>query len=227
MMQRKTGRSRLADLKFFSGVTTTNCYWAGFIAADGCLYPKYKQLSFDLKITDFTQLLKFCKAADCKEKVKAVYRKDKDVWAAQLYIRGVEDWIRDLDLYFNITPRKSLTLKPPSLLIEQEHRLAYIRGLVDGDGCIGKYFMPKQDRWDWVIHLRGTDAILSYVKDTFDKLVPTEGKKRVANVTTKPPIQYVVRGLRAEKIISLLSSINTPYLERKWNKFMEEKYEEI
>jgi hypothetical protein len=222
-MQRKTGRNNLADLGFFDGFTMTNCYWAGFIAADGCLYPRYKQLSFDLKLTDFTQLLKFCKASGCKEKVKAVYRKDKGVWAAQLYVRGVEDWVRDLGFYFNITPKKSLTLKPPSSLVERGHYLAYIRGLIDGDGCIGKYFMPKQDRWDWVIHLRGTNEVLNYVKGIFDELVPTEGKKRVAKVTTKPPIQYVVRGLRAEKIIALLASIDTPYLERKWNKFMEEK----
>lgn len=213
---------------FFRNINSISCYWAGFIGADGCLYERYKQLSFDLKITDACHLLKFCKDTDSTEKVKAVYRKDKGLWAAQLYIRGVDQWFTDLGTVFNITPRKSLTLKPPAELYEDSHILSYIKGYIDGDGCIGKYYMKPQDRWDWVIHSRGTKEVLEYLKFHFDRIVPAEGRKRIANVTTKPPIQYVVRGSRAERIIDLLSRIETPCLHRKWDKFTEEnKYEKI
>ena len=97
---------------YFSNLDKNSCYWAGFIAADGCLYERYKQLSFDLKVDDYAHLLKFCAYTETDSKVLVVYRKDKKIWASQLYIRGAESWIRDLKDNFNITPRKSLTLSP-------------------------------------------------------------------------------------------------------------------
>lgn len=210
--------------KFFSEISNERAYWAGFIAADGCLYERYKQVSFELQLKDYVQLLKFAQSTGYTGKVSAVNRKGKG-WSAQMYIAGVEQWFRDLGNIYNIYPRKSLTLVPPNLVC-QEHILSYIKGYIDGDGCVGKYKATHQDRWDWLIRIDGTYEVLSYIKDQFDSLLPGGGKVASVNgVKRAKHFLYAVRGTRAEKLLSLLLSINTPCLDRKWNKFREDTYE--
>ena len=109
------------------------CYWAGFIAADGCVHRKYYGVSFDLSERDAKHLELFAKAVGSNASVK--YRVGScGTPMASFYINSIE-FTKNLCENFNITPVKTHTLKPP-LHLAYSSKLAYLAGLIDGDGCI-------------------------------------------------------------------------------------------
>jgi hypothetical protein len=209
---------------FFDQYTTESCYWAGFIAADGCVYSPYNQLSFELQARDYTQLLRFSSDINFEGKIFLKERNNKG-WSAQAYIRD-EHLINSLKSNFNICERKSLTLTPP-VLLDLEHKLSYIVGYIDGDGTIGQYKATYNGREDWLIVTLGTKAVLSFIKDTFDFIVPPKGKcASVYNIkrggkTYEHLFGYQVRGLRAEQLLRCLLYTDCHRLYRKWSKVME------
>lgn len=109
----------------FAEPTRDALYWAGFIAADGCIFNN--QLSISLQTRDRDHLVKF------KEFVgygKDPY-KEKDREAYTIKFSSLK-MCKDLAKY-GITPRKSLTYDPPKFCRESAD---FWRGIVDGDGCV-------------------------------------------------------------------------------------------
>jgi len=210
---------------YFDELTLENCYYGGFIAADGCIYPRYKQLSFELQIRDYTQLLRFASLTEFGGKVYLKERPNRG-WSAQMYV-VCERWVEQLRHHFNIVPKKSLILQPPNLQ-DVNQILAYSIGYVDGDGTVGKYTNNLQNRTDWFVGASGTYELLSFIKCAFDDLVPPVGKPAsVLGMRRGGQLQayrfiYQIRGKRAEHILSKLVSIDCPHLDRKWNKVREE-----
>jgi hypothetical protein len=128
---RPTGgvRKYSLDEGFFSEVDLVRAYWAGFIAADGCVYRN--RVVIKLHPSDEDMLLKFRAAARCSHPVTKWWNT-----AGQEYLCvdvSCQRWVQDLLQHYKITPRKSLTLEPPDLPSE-DLRWAYVRGYFDGDG---------------------------------------------------------------------------------------------
>lgn len=124
----------------FGLYTPASCYWAGFIAADGCVTSKngYKYVSVKLKSDDEQHLLKLCRFVKKEQRVVRVkeYIKQTNRFYDESRISfGSKELIRDLRDNFNITERKSLTIKPPANIPDNCTR-HYIRGFMDGDGSI-------------------------------------------------------------------------------------------
>lgn len=196
------------DLSFFSTPNLLSSYWAGFIAADG--YIDYSpethtyKVSIALAIKDAHHLEQLKIHAKIESCVK--YR---DTFA-KLQVQGVKQWIGDLHDNFNLPKgAKSLILKPPTNL-SLDNSLAFIKGLIDGDGTI-----CKTDRWK--IGIVGTYEMMVWVKKIFDKLFPYYN--RISNVVKHKSIyEYTVGGRRCVEIVRFLKTIDTPELERKWSK---------
>lgn len=129
---RKEGSPRkfTYNTKFFSELNEQSCYWAGFIAADGCIIDtkptKYLQIA--LKKIDLEHLEKFSKV------INSTYNIKEDKVSFKVVIALEEETVTDLEK-FGITPRKSLTFKPP-LFLTDEQKVWFIRGYFDGDGTI-------------------------------------------------------------------------------------------
>ncbi len=139
--------------QYFSKPNIENCYWAGFISGDGCvsrvtinnklywtlaiqLCTKDKNiLEYFQEDIDYTGLI-FDKIIINNYKDKGRLLKDK-YYSSVLRINSAKPIIDDLNKYWNITPRKSLTLQPPN--INGDLSLSYIVGYIDADGCIGLY----------------------------------------------------------------------------------------
>lgn len=129
--------------------------------------------------------------------------------------------VTDLVSIFNITPRKSLTLKPP-FLINEENVWGFIIGYIDGDGCVStstvKRNYGKKVYQYTVLSIYGSRFILEWIKEKFDNKFPIDNPSTIRPISKKPHHQYKIEGKRAVEILNFLRSKHVPKLERKWNK---------
>ncbi|KKM82018.1 hypothetical protein LCGC14_1323760 [marine sediment metagenome] len=156
-------------------------YWAGFIAADGCVKlnnKKYKQLSIGLSQKDHYQVEKFKKAIDFNGPVHKITsqgydRSEISISSAQLF----DDLSR-----FNIVPRKSLIYMFPEWLIDHSLVNHFMRGYNDGDGSFYLSLSKGRTVEQLYIALRGTKKFLTTYKQILEqncKLRKSDKKPRL------------------------------------------------
>lgn len=196
-----------------NNLTLKSCYWAGFIAADGCINTGKNSNILSIKISnkDYNLLESFLIDTECDNKILKCKGQDQ----SRLVITS-EQWIKDLKEVFNIGPKKSMIYKHPNL-IDEELIKAFIIGYIDGDGSI--CFIGK-DKY-LKLSASGTSEFLEWMMFYFNKWVePTKAKKSISynKNGTYNVCEYVVYGKRALSIINLLKQIPIQKLERKWNK---------
>lgn len=125
---------RALNREFFSTVTPESAYFAGFIAADGCIIGN--SVSIGLAPKDEEWLEQFRRVAAIPQPI----RTDKQGYV-RLYVT-CRQWCDDLRHNFNITPRKSLTIRPPRLA--GALAWAFVRGYFDGDGTVCRRYSGIQ-----------------------------------------------------------------------------------
>lgn len=117
------------NAEFFATLSPISAYWAGFIAADGCLTYKGKILSIGLNKRDKEHLNKFAKAIKTNAQLGFVSSNDS------VHINISSEKIFDSLLNLGITPKKSLSISNVNI---PHHLMShFIRGVFDGDGYIG------------------------------------------------------------------------------------------
>lgn len=206
------------DSNFFKKPNLLNSYWAGFIAADGCILDYSNSIQITLKSSDGRHLKRF--KEDVEFDGKLCYHDNHKNERTTISLSHANKLIKDLEDNFNIVPRKTLILKPPYLSLKNS--LAYIIGYFDGDGtttyCRPKY---KGRRKKYLsIGLVGTYEVLEWIKNILDYLFEFKCKAHESNVckvTNKNIYCYYIRGKRAERIHKCLRKINVPKLKRKWD----------
>jgi hypothetical protein len=130
-------------------------YMAGLLAADGNINNK-NGVSLTLHPQDLETIEFFKKYFEYTGDIKLYKNK-----YPYCILNKVPKLVNTLNERFNITKRKSLTLKPPKNIPTVEHSLAYIIGYIDGDGCI--YVKDKFKQ----IQILGTKEILDFILNTF------------------------------------------------------------
>lgn len=192
------GRKYSCNKEYFRVPNLENCYWAGFLAADGCV--SGNKISFSLCNKDSYALSEFIDAIDYTGKI---YDKGESK-SVQV---SCPEMIRDLQRNFNITPRKSKTLLPPNIT---DHKLiaSFIKGVIDGDGSVHIY--SKR------ITVYGTMALLSWIKQHFD-LWTGDTSYRKSNVRRiqEHLCSYRIATSRFDIIFNKLKSLPTFHLTRK------------
>ena len=137
----------------FSIDTEESFYWAGFIAADGCIKCRNKNtkiLAIGLANKDEKHLVKLKNFLLAEEPVK------KYINYSSIHI--VSNKIaKDLER-FNIVPRKTHVYKFPEWLIDHPMVNHFMRGYFDEDGGISLYTNLKRNRTipQSIISVRGT-----------------------------------------------------------------------
>lgn len=109
--------------------TPESLYWAGFLAADGCVQEKNennKKISIGLKKSDIGHIEKFRKFIGSD----TVIREKKHSFDISVSSVKMANDLRR----FGVTPRKSLNYSPPDFCLNSPD---FWRGMIDGDGCIG------------------------------------------------------------------------------------------
>lgn len=195
---------------FFACIDTEEkAYWLGFLATDGNVYGS--RIQINLAACDRGHLEKFRTSlgltAPIKDRLKKVYSpeyKKNEYRLVSVAFRS-KKMVRDL-LAHGLGPKKSFTVRPWG---GPEHLLRhYWRGVVDGDGCIGKK-NPEGTRF--VISLVGNEYIVTGFRDFVDAKL-----KFCPSVSPKRKIFKVDYGFNASKnVAELLYSNCAISLERK------------
>jgi hypothetical protein len=207
---------------YFSTPNVRNSYYAGFIAADGCIDKRGNsyRLRFEIQYRDKEILENFLSDIQSDaivHKRSSNMKNRQDTAVLDLTIS--HSVVEDLYTHYSITPAKTLTLCPPKCL-NTDYISAFIIGYIDGDGCIRKVNRNSKYTGYLSLELAGTELMMQWIKGFCDSNFPATRGNRLAKVysSLKKNYRYIVNGKRAENIISTLNTINVPKLARKWCK---------
>ena len=187
--------------------TEEKAYWLGFLYADGYLnrtQPGHIELG--LKKDDYDHIEKFKKFINSNNKIS--YRPETKSYRISF---------SDLKMYKDLIKHgclecKSLILKAPN--IEYNLKRHFIRGYVDGDGCLT---YQRKNPLSMTLNIIGTEDILKFIyKSIFGNNYCILLKdKRFHNEYTK----YVTFGREQSRIISYILYENSNiYLQRKFDR---------
>lgn len=163
------------NVGYFSNYSRENCYWAGFILADGCIRYSRSTLHIKLKYSDKQHLQKFLDAIKCSGTVLS--NKSK----TYCYIDISGKWfVRDLKNKYGIYPRKTFTTTI-SEKIPRKYLSHFVRGIMDGDGCLCR----KQGRY-LALSFVGTYKVLTSLNEIFVRFTALNlrGKNVSAPITS-------------------------------------------
>lgn len=152
---------------FFAENSKESQYWAGFIAADGCILDhtgKTKGLKIELSIRDLEHLRLFKQHVGWNGMVRTYSYKGYK--ACSLEIRS-DTLCRDLETMYNITPRKTYTYVPP--LMSKSCFCNFLRGYIDGDGSISK--LQNGRVWTAGMNITSNTVMCEWVRDETKRLL--------------------------------------------------------
>lgn len=211
---RKNSRQYNIDTDYFHSINLNNAYWAGFIAADGCIYDD-GILSIELQGGDVHHLAKFCRAIQFTGPIQTRSRNNQKL--IQISCAGFA-FRDDLKQNFNIVPNKSLILLPPNL-IHTVDISAFIRGNLEGDGSICFHKNMRH----WSVQFNGTKSLLEWVKTQIKTYVADVGNPSAC--PDRNIFKLTFKGYQTETILNWLynNSVSETRLDRKYNKYLELK----
>jgi len=221
-------RSKKINHYYFSEPNLENSYWAGFIAADGCIKdPKNrpsKGISIRLAQIDIGHLEKFKLNIKSDHEIFTGISKPTDfVKTANAYCNlsfSSNQIAEDLAKYWNIVPRKAMRLKPPNI-INREQKLAFIAGYIDGDGSyswtgiryrVDGSIVPRRP----TLSIYGTKEMLEWIRSELGDFDNVVGKPN-----SRDTYKLSYNGNKALFVRSLYIDLDLPFLERKnkhWEK---------
>ena len=199
---------------YFSNYNKENCYWAGFILADGYIRTN-KRFTLEIKLQkqDVNHLHKIKK---CMEYEGRVIEKETyfniSISSSQI--------VQDLNNNFGIYNKKSLTCtiidKIPKIYLKD-----FIRGYFDGDGCITYTTIDT-------ISFLGTEQTVDFIRNYFYDVADVRLRsKKVPDIThTKNICVIFYSGKSAFKCLHHMYENTTEFLDRKYEKYccLIEKY---
>ena len=172
------------DDNFFSHDTPESFYWAGFIAADGCVRSGKKSgILLAIVIKDTGHLDKFKRIIGYSGPIHKYTIKDN-------YFRGrilKKSEFENITIHsskifndlsrFNIVPRKTKVYFIPEWL-ENHHLVShFLRGYVDGDGCWSEGGGGR--RHSLILSCCGTKKCINSIVKIFSENCGTDGNKTI------------------------------------------------
>lgn len=193
-------------------------YWFGFLYADGNISSIGNRLEVHLSIKDLLHLEKFKKFLNLSTEIRSGID-SRGYGFCHLSIRNKHLWntLNNLGCH----SQKSLNLKFPNQNIfegdKKELMKHFIRGYVDGDGCLCIYKNKNSYRTE--LGLVGTKEFLEYV----NKLFKNKGYIRSKSCKNWENKAYDLRfsDVPSRIIARFLYENSNIYLERKYNKYLE------
>lgn len=198
---------------FFETPNIVNCYYAGFIAADGCICGNMLRMCVSEK--DKEWLENFKKDIESDSPIKVSTQKGLfNMCSISITSKKMCD---DLNKNFSITPRKSLTLSPPNLK-DEELIYAFICGYIDGDGSIflsdSRTKNPEKSNKILHISILGTEKMCEWIKGVFSSITGGKGSLKRKPKTKIYRLDFCNKSAR--EIVKRTYILNIPKLSRKW-----------
>lgn len=210
------------DENYFNELDLTKIYYGGLFMADGCIYirPKHGEVSFIWAIArKDIKLLENFKTAINSTHVINLYESRSPTtnnvcYGCSLRIESAKILAEQLKKHFGMIPNKTKRFPPPNLFALIE-KLAFIKGYLDGDGCL----IHSNNRVSIQISSCNKEILL-WIKNIFDDMnincLSNRGYSNVSARTDENSYYYSVDGLRAAILYEIFMRINTPSLDRKW-----------
>lgn len=211
---------------FFDQITYETCYWAAVLTTDGCLswrngIPNIVWVAAE-KDKGHMELFKTMigsthplnkRSSCCQISTKDTTKRHVNY---ALSLENAREWTVALERHFGVTHNKTLRCPPPNLPSLQ-HRLAYIRGYIDGDGTV-----TCDPGGAITIGICGINReMIAWVRQVIEDMeLPKAKKARPALIFQaggENCYYYNVRGFRAAVLFELLRRLPTPHLSRKWD----------
>ena len=145
-------------------------YLIGLITSDGCLSKDGRHINITSKEREYLLSIK-----NRYNLINKVGKKLNSVGDEAYQIQLANISFYEFLLSIGLTPHKSLSLK--SLKIEENYFHDFLRGLIDGDGCIRRWFHPTNGNQQWSLRIySGSKEFLIWIAETIEKLYKTKGK---------------------------------------------------
>ena len=189
--------------------TEDKAYWLGFLYADGNVSSKSNSVTISLAKKDYDHLRKFNTFIKNNGKTYEGNCGNYEHTTISICNKHLKERLIEL----GCKPKKSLTLKFPDLSIFKDNDLVYafIRGYVDGDGCLT---FSRNGRLS--IQILGTKEFLEGIQAVFPGYLNLYKVKRLKSNT------WTLNncGDKADYVATKLYKEAKIYLERKYNRFV-------
>ncbi len=211
-------RSRLNVNAFDDMKSEEQYYWLGFMYADGNISSTGYRIEIGLSIKDLEHLEKFRKFLNLETPIRTGIDK-KGFGFCHLSVRNKHMWKTLNNL--GCIPCKSLTLKFPKIKIFNNNKiniLHFIRGYVDGNGCL-TYYKNSKGFINTEVSLVGTKEFLEKIKLIFGNQHGYIQNKSCKNWENKA-YSLTFSGAIARKFARFLYEKATIYINRKYEKYL-------
>ena len=211
-------RARLDETVFDSMDTEEQFYWLGFLYADGNISKTGNRLELTLALKDIDHLEKFRNFLKLTTEIKTVLRNGH--YACRLYVRNKHLWETLNNL--GCVPCKSLILEFPKKEIFKNNKmfiLHFIRGYVDGDGCLSYYWNKQHTSINTQVSIVSTESFLNSIKKLFGNKHGYIHNKSSKDWENKA-YQLTFNGVIARKFARYLYEKATIYMQRKYEKYL-------
>jgi hypothetical protein len=208
---------------FFETPNVLNCYVAGFYAADGCIQKRDSNciLRLDIARLDLAHMEMFREKFNYDGKIVLYSKTGKSGYISEMnlmILHSAHKMTDDLEKHFGLIQNKTFRIPPPNIF-DKDLIMAYILGLLDGDGCVYisnqntlciTYTSASLAICEWMYNHYLSLNLKSLRKTTFNMI-----RKQNANTTS-------IQGARAVDFMKrawiFIEKHNLPVLARKWKK---------
>lgn len=145
-------------------------YLVGLIATDGCLCSDGRHIDITSKDFQFLQAIK--DTAGIKNRIGTKYNgKNQKCFHIQVGNKNLYEFL----LSIGLTQNKSLTLS--ALDIPNQYFVDFLRGVIDGDGCIRSWIHPTNRGEQWSLRIySGSKEFIDWLNHTITWLLEVYGK---------------------------------------------------
>ena len=145
-------------------------YLVGLITTDGCLSSDGRHIDITSKEREFIEKIKAKTGIINRIDSKYGIKKQK-AFRIQIANKRLYDFL----LLTGLTCKKSLTLG--SLNVSRKHFVDFLRGVIDGDGCIRRWIHPTNNREQWSLRVcSGSGVFIKWLYNAIGQMLNVDGK---------------------------------------------------
>lgn len=208
-------RKYTKDDQFFQTPNPVNSYYAGLLAADGCVNWEEHCVRWSLEMGDVEALRTFQKLTRYTGQIGYREKRGLGVELSKqnyLDVYGAQQWCDDLHRNFGIVPAKTHRVAPPNTTNDLLNA-CFIVGYIDGDGSLS-----FTDGGGKAISITScSQRILEFIKAFLDRHFHPEHGSRYSNVLSYDNHHtFAVSGNKAIHLFDFLRALPVPKFDRKW-----------
>lgn len=207
----KQPNKKYVNENYFETIDTEEkAYWLGFMYADGCVNSSRDSIELSLKEEDYEHIVKFKNALNSEHKIgkKIKCINNKKYISYRLCIKSKK--LKNDLIKHGCIPKKTKTLTFPNL--RNDLVIHFIRGYVDGDGCITTHKTSKIS-----LEILGIYDFLNGIRNFFN----LDNSKYIYGFNHSDIKRLVITGQKAFNIIESMYKNCTISLDRKFNRYKE------